>query len=145
MAGTFTGPCKDSATPVPCGDGTCRSDYVSCLRAMSVRERGREAAALLGWAAGEYAAAAGEHGVAGEVPADPAAAAASHTEGKAAGDVGATGGQAGSATRGGGGDGAIVARGRAAAMSLVGELEYNDRGAAPPRSPGLPPAAPAPV
>jgi hypothetical protein len=31
--------CKDSARPVPCGDGTCRSDYVSCLRAISESER----------------------------------------------------------------------------------------------------------
>lgn len=31
--------CKDSAAPVPCGDGSCQPDYVSCLRVMSARDR----------------------------------------------------------------------------------------------------------
>ncbi|KAA0166684.1 hypothetical protein FNF28_03058 [Cafeteria roenbergensis] len=31
----FSGPCKDSKVPVPCGDGRCHSDYVSCLRSMA--------------------------------------------------------------------------------------------------------------
>ena len=30
----FSGPCDDPAAPVPCGDGQCHSDYVSCLRAV---------------------------------------------------------------------------------------------------------------
>src|SRR5690554_4370023 len=30
----FKGPCPDSRYPVPCGDETCHSDYISCLRAM---------------------------------------------------------------------------------------------------------------
>ena len=32
---SFRGPCKESRLPVPCGDGTCRSDFIACLRAMS--------------------------------------------------------------------------------------------------------------
>lgn len=28
----FNGPCKDTEYPIPCGDGTCQSDYISCLR-----------------------------------------------------------------------------------------------------------------
>ena len=31
----FEGPCDDSARPVPCGDGTCHTDYISCLRSLS--------------------------------------------------------------------------------------------------------------
>jgi hypothetical protein len=30
----FAGPCEDPAAPVPCGDGQCHSDYISCLRAV---------------------------------------------------------------------------------------------------------------
>jgi hypothetical protein len=30
----FRGPCDDPAQPVPCGDGQCHSDYITCLRAM---------------------------------------------------------------------------------------------------------------
>jgi hypothetical protein len=30
----FVGPCRDSQRPVPCGDGQCHSDYISCLRAL---------------------------------------------------------------------------------------------------------------
>lgn len=30
----FRGPCDDPAKPVPCGDGQCHSDYITCLRAM---------------------------------------------------------------------------------------------------------------
>jgi hypothetical protein len=29
----FSGPCEDPALPVACGDGHCRSDYITCLRA----------------------------------------------------------------------------------------------------------------
>jgi hypothetical protein len=39
----FSGPCKDSRKPVPCGDGRCHSDYISCLRSMAEKastERG---------------------------------------------------------------------------------------------------------
>jgi hypothetical protein len=35
VGSSFIGPCKNMSLPVPCGDGTCRSDYVDCLRAMS--------------------------------------------------------------------------------------------------------------
>eukprot|EP00753_Platysulcus_tardus_P015960 PLAT5353.1.p1 GENE.PLAT5353.1~~PLAT5353.1.p1 ORF type:complete len:1003 (-),score=555.10 PLAT5353.1:96-2963(-) len=42
VGSSFTGPCPDSALPVPCGDGTCQSDYISCLRA--IMAQGREAA-----------------------------------------------------------------------------------------------------
>ena len=31
----FRGPCPDTGKHVPCGDGKCHSDYISCLRAMS--------------------------------------------------------------------------------------------------------------
>ncbi|XP_070556270.1 uncharacterized protein [Ptychodera flava] len=31
----FSGPCYDPKYPVPCGDHTCRSTYVECLRALS--------------------------------------------------------------------------------------------------------------
>jgi hypothetical protein len=31
--------CKESNAPVPCGDGTCRSDYISCLKVLSKLER----------------------------------------------------------------------------------------------------------
>ena len=34
----FTGPCKDTKYPIPCGDGTCKSDYVSCLRDENKKE-----------------------------------------------------------------------------------------------------------
>ena len=37
----FRGPCKDPVFPVPCGDGTCQTDYVACLRAMSKKELAR--------------------------------------------------------------------------------------------------------
>lgn len=46
--------CKDSARPVPCGDGTCRSDYVSCLRAMSEGERSDALKSDLLWAFKTY-------------------------------------------------------------------------------------------
>jgi len=29
----FSGPCDEPAFPVACGDGQCRSDYITCLRA----------------------------------------------------------------------------------------------------------------
>jgi hypothetical protein len=35
---SFNGPCKDSKNPVPCGDYTCRSTYVECLRALNELE-----------------------------------------------------------------------------------------------------------
>ena len=34
----FRGPCDDHSKPVPCGDGTCHSDYISCLRAISKKQ-----------------------------------------------------------------------------------------------------------
>jgi hypothetical protein len=56
-ASEFTGPCKDSAFPVPCGDGTCKSDYISCLRALSETSRQDEGVNMLRWAFKEYASA----------------------------------------------------------------------------------------
>lgn len=44
----FEGPCKGSQYPVPCGDGNCHSNYISCLRSMvkhsSIKESTREIA-----------------------------------------------------------------------------------------------------
>ncbi|XP_062506504.1 uncharacterized protein LOC134183072 [Corticium candelabrum] len=34
----FSGPCKDSAKPVPCGDYSCRSTYVECLQVLNELE-----------------------------------------------------------------------------------------------------------
>ena len=34
----FKGPCKDYNYPIACGDGTCQSDYVSCLRSIDKKE-----------------------------------------------------------------------------------------------------------
>lgn len=34
----FNGPCPDPRLPVPCGDGTCHSDYISCLRSLAKLE-----------------------------------------------------------------------------------------------------------
>ena len=34
VASDFTGPCRSSALPIPCGDRTCRSTFVDCLRAL---------------------------------------------------------------------------------------------------------------
>ena len=34
----FKGPCKDTQYPIPCGDGTCQSDYISCLRAIQQKD-----------------------------------------------------------------------------------------------------------
>jgi hypothetical protein len=56
----FSGPCKDSRAPVPCGDGSCRSDYVSCLRALSRSERATNLKGDLLWAFRTYEAAKGE-------------------------------------------------------------------------------------
>mgnify|MGYP007044696272 CR=1 FL=1 len=36
---SLVGPCDDSAYPVPCGDGTCHSDYISCLRALTAMKK----------------------------------------------------------------------------------------------------------
>lgn len=58
----FTGPCKDSAFPVPCGDGTCKSDYVSCLRSISDRDRLGEGKKTLRWAFMEWATATAMQG-----------------------------------------------------------------------------------
>ena len=38
----FRGPCKGSQYPVPCGDGTCHSNYISCLRSMAQHQRIKE-------------------------------------------------------------------------------------------------------
>ena len=56
--GAFAGPCKDSARPVPCGDGSCQSDYVACLRAVSAGEAPGDAAGAAAWAGKERARAA---------------------------------------------------------------------------------------
>jgi hypothetical protein len=58
--GSFSGPCSDSRAPVPCGDGTCHSDYVSCLRSISAQERLAEGRKSLRWAFSEYASASFE-------------------------------------------------------------------------------------
>ena len=31
--------CEESNAPVPCGDGSCQSDYISCLKVLSKMER----------------------------------------------------------------------------------------------------------
>ena len=46
--------CKDTASPVPCGDGTCRSDYVACLRALSDSERRDSLRSSILWAFRRY-------------------------------------------------------------------------------------------
>ena len=53
----FSGPCKDSQAPVPCGDVSCRSDYISCLRALSEVERSAALRGDLLWAFRSYEAA----------------------------------------------------------------------------------------
>lgn len=35
----FKGPCKDPLFPVPCGDGSCKTDYVACLRDIDAKEK----------------------------------------------------------------------------------------------------------
>ena len=35
---SFDGPCKEPAKPVPCGDKTCRSTFVECLKAIYALE-----------------------------------------------------------------------------------------------------------
>jgi hypothetical protein len=35
----FEGPCDDPALPVPCADGRCHSDYISCLRSLYAAEQ----------------------------------------------------------------------------------------------------------
>lgn len=65
------GPCKESSAPVPCGDGTCRSDYVACLRALSDSERRGGLRSSVLWAFREYAQARAEQGLP-ELPADEA-------------------------------------------------------------------------
>jgi hypothetical protein len=47
--------CKDTAKPVPCGDGTCRSNYVACLRAISDGERRDSLRSSILWAFKRYA------------------------------------------------------------------------------------------
>ena len=42
----FRGPCPETGKHVPCGDGQCHSDYISCLRAVSGRDM---AAGKAGW------------------------------------------------------------------------------------------------
>jgi hypothetical protein len=42
---TFDGSCDESEVPVPCDDGNCHTDYISCLRALvNTRQRGHSAA-----------------------------------------------------------------------------------------------------
>jgi hypothetical protein len=57
------GPCRDSAAPVPCGDGTCRSDYVACLRALSDRARREGLRETVLWGFREHARARAERGL----------------------------------------------------------------------------------
>lgn len=35
----FKGPCRDPLFPVPCGDGSCKTDYVACLRDIDAKEK----------------------------------------------------------------------------------------------------------
>lgn len=56
------GPCKESSAPVPCGDGTCRSDYVACLRALSDAQRRDGLRSSVLWAFQEYTQARTERG-----------------------------------------------------------------------------------
>ncbi|XP_013403378.1 uncharacterized protein LOC106168754 [Lingula anatina] len=35
----YEGPCKDSRYPVPCGDYTCKSTYIECLKSLSELEK----------------------------------------------------------------------------------------------------------
>ena len=55
MGSTFSSSnCKDSAKPVPCGDGSCRSNYVACLRAISDAERRDSLRSSILWAFKRY-------------------------------------------------------------------------------------------
>ncbi|KNC48967.1 uncharacterized protein AMSG_04712 [Thecamonas trahens ATCC 50062] len=37
------GPCRDPSFPVPCGDGKCHPEYISCLRSLNAMEQERNA------------------------------------------------------------------------------------------------------
>lgn len=39
---SFSGPCTDSRYPVICGDGSCKSTYIECLRSLADLESTRE-------------------------------------------------------------------------------------------------------
>ncbi|KJE94967.1 hypothetical protein CAOG_05503 [Capsaspora owczarzaki ATCC 30864] len=39
----FSGPCTDSKFPVACGDGSCKSTYIECLRSLALLENSRDA------------------------------------------------------------------------------------------------------
>ena len=41
----FEGPCSSVALPIPCGDGTCRANYIDCLQALLDYEARRHVAA----------------------------------------------------------------------------------------------------
>jgi len=97
--GGFSGPCKDSRAPVPCGDGSCRSDYVSCLRALSIGERAAGLKGDLLWAFKAYEAAKGGAG-AGTLGAGGSG---------SSGGAGADGAASSRASRGSGGGGAGAA------------------------------------
>lgn len=38
----FNGPCTQPSAPVPCADGTCKSTFVECARALKALEEQRE-------------------------------------------------------------------------------------------------------
>ena len=38
--------CDESNAPVPCGDGSCQSDYIKCLKVLSSLERSKRKRAL---------------------------------------------------------------------------------------------------
>ena len=41
VSSKFDNHCTDPAAPIACGDGTCKTDYISCLRDMNLkREKG---------------------------------------------------------------------------------------------------------
>ena len=91
--GAFAGPCKDTARPVACGDSSCQSDYVSCLRAVSAGEAPGDAAETVRWAARERGSAAAARGLKDDsvVSPDDARAAEVGAPGGASGPVTATG------------------------------------------------------
>ena len=41
VGSTFNGPCPDVEKPVPCADGKCHSDYISCLKSLEIEQRGK--------------------------------------------------------------------------------------------------------
>ena len=123
--------CKDTAKPVPCGDGSCRSNYVACLRAISDAERRDSLRSSILWAFKRYAGREdgpppGDVGILeASAAAQAAAAAAAGVEGQGAGGGGLEEAQPGEvmegveeAEAGQGEEGAAAAAAAAAAPAL---------------------------